>query len=378
MILEALADRQPPPSSSAAARRTFAWIRANLFKSLWSSLVTLALAYLLLKLGLEFVGWSLVDSVWSVGTDTAGKLDPSACRAARGVGACWAVIGDKYRLILFGRYPIAEQWRAAMVVLLFVGLFALSALPRFWRRELLLLWSAALIAIAVLMSGGVLGLAPVPREQWGGLPLTLILATMGLVFAFPLAVLVALGRQSRMLPAVRILCVLYVELIRGVPLISLLFMASMLMPLFLPMAIVPDNLLRAELAIVLFAGAYLAEAVRGGLQALPKQQYEAAASLGLTYWQSRRLVVLPQALRLVIPPLANTFISFFKDTSLVLVIGMFDLLSSSAIALADPVWQGYGVEVYVMTGLIYFCFCFSMARYSKFLERKFGRPIASR
>jgi general L-amino acid transport system permease protein len=359
-------------------RRILVWIRANLFNSFWSSLITLALAYFLLKLGLELVGWSLVESVWTVGTDTAGRLDPSACRAARGAGACWAVIGDKYRLVLFGRYPFSEQWRAAIVVVLFVGLFVVSALPRFWRRQLVALWLITLVAIGVMMSGGILGLSHVPREQWGGLPLTLILATIGLAFAFPLAVLVALGRQSKTLPAVRILSVLYVELIRGVPLISLLFMAGMLMPLFLPVELVPDNLLRAELAIILFAGAYLAEAVRGGLQALPKQQYEAAASLGLTYWQSRRLVILPQALRLVIPPLANTFIGFFKDTSLVLVIGMFDLLSSSALALADPVWQGYGVEVYVMVGLIYFCFCFSMARYSRFLERRFRAGAAGR
>lgn len=348
------------------------WIRANLFNSVWSSFVTLALAYLFVKLGLELVSWSLIHSVWTVGTDAAGTLDLSHCRAARGAGACWAVIGDKYRLILFGRYPFAEQWRVAIVIMLFVGLFVLSALPRFWRRELLLAWVAALTTIGVMMSGGILGLTHVAPEEWGGLPLTLILATTGLLLAFPLAILVALGRQSKVLPAVRVLCVLYVELVRGVPLISLLFMVAMLLPLFLPAPVVPDNLLRAQFAIVLFAGAYLAETVRGGLQALPKQQYEAAASLGLTYWQSQRLVILPQALRIVVPPLANTCIGFFKDTSLVLVIGMFDLLSSSAIALADPVWQSYGVEVYAMIGVIYFCFCFSMARYSRFLEGKFG------
>jgi len=201
---------------------------------------------------------------------------------------------------------------------------------------------------------------------------TLILATFGLAFGFPLGIVVALGRRSN-LPAIRIVCVLYVELIRGVPLVSLLFMASVMFPLFLPEGINIDKLLRAQTAIILFAGAYLAEVVRGGLQALPKGQYEAADALGLSYWRKTGLIVLPQALRLVIPPLVNTFIGFFKDTSLVLIIGIFDLLTAAKTSVVEPAWQGFSLEVYVVVGTIYFVFCFAMSRYSQGLEAELNR-----
>ena len=246
---------------------------------------------------------------------------------------------------------------------------------RFWRRELALIWIGTLTAIGVLMWGRVFGLAYVPQDQWGGLPITLILSTFGLAFAFPLAVLVALGRRATTLPAVKFLCVVYIELIRGVPLISVLFMASVMFPLFMPVGLNPDKLLRAQVAIILFAAAYLAEVVRGGLQSLSKGQYEAADALGLSYWHKMGFIILPQALRQVIPPLVNTFIGFFKDTSLVLIIGIFDLLTSGKVALADPIWQGYSTEVYLMLALIYFCFCYSMARYSRGLERELGRSV---
>ena len=208
---------------------------------------------------------------------------------------------------------------------------------RFWRKELILIWLAALIGISILMWGGVFGLPYVQQERWGGLAVTLILATFGLALGFPLGVLVALGRRSD-LPAIKMLCTVYVELIRGVPLVSLLFMASVMLPLFLPEGINIDKLLRAQIAIILFAGAYLAEVVRGGLQALPKGQYEAADALGLGYWHKTGLIIVPQALRLVIPPLVNTFIGFFKDTSLVLIIGIFDLLTAGK----SPSWNPRG------------------------------------
>ena len=271
------------------------------------------------------------------------------------------------------RYPFELQWRPGIVNLLFIGLYAISAWRRFWRKELLLIWVGTLTLIGVLMWGGVAGLTYVPQDQWGGLPLTLILATFGLAFAFPLAVAVALGRRSRHLPAVRALCVLYVELIRGVPLITLLFMASVMFPLFLPDGVNIDKLLRAQVAIILFAGAYLAEVVRGGLQALPKGQYEAADALGLSYWKKTGLIVLPQALRLVIPPLVNTFIGFFKDTSLVLIIGLFDLLSAGKVAISEPAWAAYSTEVYLALAAVYFVFCYTMARYSRGLEHEFAR-----
>jgi len=206
---------------------------------------------------------------------------------------------------------------------------------------------------------------------------SLILATFGLALGFPLGVLVALGRRSD-LPAIKMLCTVYVELIRGVPLVSLLFMASVMLPLFLPEGINIDKLLRAQIAIILFAGAYLAEVVRGGLQALPRGQYEAADALGLRYWHKTGLIIVPQALRLVIPPLVNTFIGFFKDTSLVLIIGIFDLLTAGKIAIVEPAWQGFGLEVFIFVGAIYFLFCFAMSRYSQRLERHLGRTTQVR
>ena len=338
------------------------WLRTNLFSSWLSSAVTLAVLYLVVRWAVGFVEWGLVNAVWSVPNNQT-----QACRDLKGTGACWAVITEKHRFILFGTYPYEQHWRPALCVLLFVALYVMSAMRRFWRPALALIWIGMLTLIGVLMWGGVLGLPYVPQERWGGLVITLILATFGLAFAFPLAILVALGRRSK-LPAIKALCVLYVELIRGVPLISLLFMASVMFPLFLPEGMNIDKLLRAQIAIILFAGAYLAEVVRGGLQALDKGQYEAADALGLRYWHKTGFIILPQALRLVIPPLVNTFIGFFKDTSLVLIIGIFDLLTAGKTAIIEPAWQGFGVEVYITVGAIYFVFCFAMSSYSQRLE----------
>jgi general L-amino acid transport system permease protein len=212
----------------------------------------------------------------------------------------------------------------------------------------------------------------VDTSLWNGLPLTLIFATLGVVFAFPLAILLALGRRSR-LPAVRAICVGYIELVRGVPLITLLFMASVMLPLFLPTGMTIDKLLRAQAALILFAAAYLAEVVRGGLQAIPNGQIEAADALGLGYWQRTRLVVLPQALAMVIPPLVNSFISTFKDTTLVVIIGLFDFLGTIIASLNDANWRGTSAEAYVFAAAIYFCFCFFMSRYSQMLEREFNK-----
>ena len=364
----------PPTPRLAPALSTgwMGWARANLFSNMLNSLVTLALAFLLVKYLYGFIDWAFVNAIWSVPNDAAGRPDTQSCRDLKGVGACWAVVNEKHRFMLFGTYPYEEHWRPALVCLLFVGLYIVSAMRRFWRKELVLIWAGMLTLIAVLMWGGVLGLTYVPQDRWGGLPITLILATFGLAFAFPLAILVALGRRSK-LPAIKALCVLYVELIRGVPLISLLFMASVMFPLFLPEGVNIDKLLRAQIAIILFAGAYLAEVVRGGLQALSKGQYEAADALGLSYWQKTAFIILPQALRLVIPPLVNTFIGFFKDTSLVLIIGIFDLLTAGKTAIIEPMWQGFAVEVYVTIGLIYFVFCFAMSSYSASLERELNK-----
>ena len=364
---------RPPPL--AAGVGPIGWARVNLFNSVLSSVVTLVLGGLIVYWAIGLFDWGILHAVWSVPQTAAGTPDPTACREMKGIGACWAVVGEKYRFILFGRFPYDEQWRPAIVIALFIGLYVVSAIRAFWRPSLILVWIGTLTLIGVLMWGGVFGMVFVPQDSWGGLPITLILSTFGLAFAFPLSLLVALGRRSTQMPAVKALCVLYVELIRGVPLITLLFMASVMFPLFMPAGVNPDKLLRAQVAIILFAAAYLAEVVRGGLQALPKGQYEAADALGLSYWKKTGFIILPQALRLVIPPLVNTFIGFFKDTSLVLVIGIFDLLTAGKVAIAEPIWQAYSTEVYLVLAAIYLVFCFVMARYSKGLEKELSRGV---
>ena len=315
----------------------------------------LLLLILIGYLGWKFFDWALLRATW--------QPDPHACRAAS--GACWGFIVEKHRLIAFGTYPYEEHWRPALSSLLLVALWVVSAIDR--KPRLILVWATGLTLIGFLMWGGVFGLPYVENERWGGLILTLLLTTFGLAFAFPLAILLALGRRSD-LPVVRALCVAYIELIRGVPLISVLFMASVMLPLFLPAGITVDKLLRAQVALILFAAAYLAEVVRGGLQAIPQHQYDSADALGLGSFQKTALIVLPQALRIAVPPLVNTCIGFFKDTSLVLIIGLFDLLSTIKVALNDPAWTGFGVEAYLFAAAVYFIFCYSLSLYSRRLE----------
>jgi general L-amino acid transport system permease protein len=324
----------------------------------WNTLLTVVLLLFLGKLLFWFVDWAFLDAVW--------RPDTKACRA--GSGACWGFIADKHRFILFGTYPYDEHWRPAVATLLLVALWVLSGIRLFWNPRLIAIWAAGLAVIGVLMWGGIFGLVPVENERWGGMILTLILFTFGVAFAFPLSILLALARRST-LPALRALAVAYIELVRGVPLISLLFMASVMLPLFLPAGMGLDKLLRAQVALILFAAAYLAEVVRGGLQAIPREQYEAADALGLGYWQRTRAVVLPQALRIAVPPLVSTFIGFFKNTSLVVVIGLFDFLSTVKTSLNEPAWTGFGVEAYFFAALVYFAFCWPMSLYSRGLER---------
>ena len=354
-----LAVEPPAPVTSGL----LGWLRANLFSSVLNTILTIiAVAFLAMVIP-PIVRWGLVDAVWTA---------PSSRACHSGGGACWAFIGEKLRFILFGTYPYEEHWRPLFAVLIFIGLILASCDRRLWGRRLVLLWLAGLAAVGVLMWGGILGLSYVGNELWGGLPLTLIFAVVAMAFAFPLAILLALGRRSR-LPAVRTICVAYIELIRGVPLITVLFMASVMLPLFLPTGVTIDKLLRAQVAFILFAAAYLAEVIRGGLQAIPKGQIEAADALGLGYWRRTRLVVLPQAVAMVIPPLVNTFIGTFKDTSLVIIIGLFDLLGTINASLNDANWRGSSVEAYVFAAAIYFCFCFFMSRYSQMLEREFNK-----
>ncbi|TSA16032.1 MAG: amino acid ABC transporter permease [Betaproteobacteria bacterium] len=341
------------------------WMRANLFGNWVNSLVTALIAVAIGYAASAFLSWGLVNAVFAPSADQ--------CQAARGSGACWGVIVEKFRIIIFGRYPYAEQWRPEIGTILLLGLLIMSCIRRFWKPWLVPAWIVVLFAFFSLMGGGRLGLSDVGSDQWGGLPLTIMLATLSIVFAYPLAILVALGRMST-LPAIRSLCIIYVELIRGVPLISVLFMASFMFPLFLPVGKSPDVLLRVLVGITLFSAAYLAEVVRGGLQAIPKGQVESSQSLGLTYWQTQRKIVLPQALAMVVPGIVNSFIAIFKDTSLVTIVSLYELTGAMGLALnSEADWRPFKIEGYLFITLIYFVFCFSMSRYSLWIEHQVGR-----
>jgi general L-amino acid transport system permease protein len=336
------------------------WIHARLFSNWWNALLTLISLAVIVIVVPRIVQWAFVDAIWQA-------PDSEICKTAN--GACWAMIREKYRLILLGRYPFDEQWRPLLGMIVLVSMVMASCVRRFWRPWLALVWIGGSALYMFLMYGGIAGLSFVPTNLWGGLPLTLLLSVFGLFFAFPFAILLALGRRSEM-PAIKAVSVAYIELIRGVPLVSLLFMASFMLPLFLPTGVNFNAVLRAQVAIIMFTAAYLAENIRGGLQAIPKGQYEAAQAMGLSYWQSMWKIILPQALRIVIPPIVNTFISMFKDTSLVAIVALSDLLLSMKQAIADPVWRPVFVEGYVFIAAIYFVFCFSMSKYSQWLERQ--------
>ncbi len=352
-----LVSAEKAPVSSVGV---FAWMRSQLFSSPINSLLTILSVWLLLAIVPAMVDWFFINA-----NATASTADE--CR--KSTGACWAMIVEKHRIILFGLYPYDEQWRPLIATGILVGSIILSGWRKLWNMWLLAVWTIVLTAVAILMWGGMFGLTYVENTQWGGLPLTLILSTFGIALAFPLGIVLALGRRSNM-PAIKSICVVYIELIRGVPLISLLFMSAVMLPLFLPEGMNIDKLLRAQIAIILFAAAYMAETIRGGLQAIPNGQFEGANSLGLSYWQQMRLIVLPQALKIVIPPLVGLFIALFKDTSLVVIIGIFDLTQAAKAALTDQAWRGFSVEVYIFISAIYFVFCYSMSKYSQSLEKR--------
>ncbi len=344
------------------------WIKANLFGSTGNTLTTLFLLGLVVYMLPGVLKWGVINAVFAT--------DSQACQAARGSGACWGVIGEKYRLILFGRYPFEEHWRPLLATSIMLGGLILSCIRFFWKPWLVLVWVFVLAAFFILMGGGWFGLSEVRSDVWGGLPLTVMLATLSLFLAFPLAVVVALGRRSR-LPAIRSICITYIELIRGVPLISVLFMASFMFPLFMPQGMTIDVLVRVVVGITLFAAAYMAEIVRGGLQAIPKGQLEAADTLGLSYWQTQRKIVLPQALAMTVPSMMNNFISVFKDTSLVTIVSMYELTGALALALnSDVSWRPFKIEAYLFITLLYFVFCFAMSRYSLWVEKQLVKSKA--
>ena len=348
----------PPPSTSVG---TVAWLRSNLFSNGFNTLLTLLAAYLVWLIVPPVLSWALLDANWSGST----RADCS------GEGACWVFVRERFGQFMYGFFPEGLRWRVNLTVLLAVAGAAPLFIQRMPRKAV---YAAGFLLLYPLLAfwllhGGFFALEEVPTSRWGGLMLTLVIAAVGIAGALPLGVLLALGRRSD-LPAIRVLCVTFIEFWRGVPLITVLFMSSVMLPLFLPEGLSFDKLVRALIGVILFQSAYIAEVVRGGLQAIPKGQYEAAAAMGLGYWRMMGLVILPQALKLVIPGIVNTFIALFKDTSLVIIIGLFDLLNSIKQATADPAWIGMATEGYVFAALLFWMFCFGMSRYSMRLERR--------
>jgi len=348
----------PPPALSVGV---VGWLRANLFSSWFNSLLTLFAAYLVWLIVPPLIQWALIDADWT-GTTRAD------CTSG---GACWVFVQQRFGQFMYGFYPSELRWRVDLTLWLAIIGAAPLFVPQVPRKALYGLGFLLVYPFVAywLLHGGFFGLSTVSTSQWGGLMLTLVIAAVGIAGALPLGILLALGRRSDM-PAIRVICVTFIEFWRGVPLITVLFMSSVMLPLFLPEGLSFDKLMRALIGVILFQSAYIAEVVRGGLQAIPKGQYEAAAAMGLGYWRMMGLVILPQALKLVIPGIVNTFIALFKDTSLVIIIGLFDLLNSIKQATTDPAWLGMATEGYVFAALIFWIFCFGMSRYSQHLERK--------
>ncbi|MCM2292988.1 amino acid ABC transporter permease [Allorhizobium sp. BGMRC 0089] len=351
-----------------------AWIRKNLLATPKDVVLTLLALALLVYMLPGLINWLFIQASWT-GADRSvcatlvqGGIQPNGWS-----GACWAFVNNRFALFIFGSYPVDERWRVMLVMALFVVLLVPLLIPSAPRKGLnaILLFIAFPIISFFLLLGGYFGLQHVETSRWGGLTVTLILSFVGIAVSLPFGVFLALGRRSTM-PLIKTLSITLIEVVRGVPLITVLFMASVMLPLFLPVGWTIDNFLRALVGLSIFASAYMAEVIRGGLQAIPKGQYEGADSLGLTYWQKIWLIIIPQALKLVIPGIVNTFIGLFKDTSLVSIIGMFDLLGIIQQNFADPSWASPVTPVtgLIFAGVVYWIFCFGMSRYSAFVERR--------
>lgn len=366
-----MAIAQAPPRSE---RGLGGWVHKNLFASVGDSILTIIGLLLVAYLLPPFLEWAFVNAQWT-GTDRSfcatvaqGGVQPDGWS-----GACWAFVQAKFGQFMFGRYPLDQRWRPILVAILFVALFVPLLIPKAPRKGLnaVLFFIVFPIVAFVLLTGGWFGLPHVETPLWGGLLVTLVLSFVGIAVSLPAGVILALGRRSKM-PVVKLVCVIFIETVRGIPLVTVLFMASVMLPLFLPEGVTFDKLLRALIGVAMFASAYMAEVVRGGLQAIPKGQYEGADSLGLGYWQKMILIILPQALKLVIPGIVNTFIGMFKDTSLVYIISMFDLLGVVRQNFSDATWASPQTPIsgLVFAALVFWLFCFGMSRYSMFMERR--------
>jgi general L-amino acid transport system permease protein len=358
----AAAPVERPPKSVVGP---LAWMRDNLFSTWGNTILTV--------IGLLIAYWVVSTVVsWGILTATFTGADGDACTRER-AGACWPFITAKFAQFMYGRYPDEERWRVDLVYLLALAGLVPLMIPRvpgkFWNA--VYVFAVFPVLAFFLLVGGVFGLPHVDTSLWGGLLVTLVVATVGITGSFPIGILLALGRRSKM-PIVRWVSVGFIEFVRGVPLITVLFMASVMLPLFLPPGMSFDKLLRALIGVAMFQAAYLAETVRGGLQAIPRGQFEAAEALGLSYSKRMAFVVLPQALKLVIPGIIGNFIGLFKDTSLVLIIGLFDLLGIVQLNTADQKWFSPTTAMtgYVFAGFVFWVFCFFMSRYSQMIERR--------
>lgn len=356
----------PPPPNTTGWR---GWIYENLWKGWWNKGITIATIYFLWLIIPPMVDWLFLNAVFNADSrDDCRAIMDAEYGGAR--GACWAFIGHRFELFVYGFYPEMERWRVNLSFIILIFALVPVLFDNVPHRKYGLYFSVlSVFLIYWLLVGGFWGLEEVPTHLFGGFMLTMVVGVTGIVFSLPLGIALALGRMSH-LPAMRIVCVAFIEFIRGVPLITLLFVASTMLNYFLPPGTTFDLLLRVLIMVTLFSSAYIAEVVRGGLQAIPKGQFEAADAMGLKYWQSMRLIVLPQALKISIPGIVNSFIGLYKDSTLVIVIGMLDLLGIGRASLADVKWQGLTSEVYAFVAIFFFLSCISMARYSLYLEKK--------
>jgi len=361
-------DTLRPPVTETGA---IGWARKNLFSSPTNTVLTLIGFWIAYKALTGVLSWAIFNATWE-------GLDGSAC-TWEGAGACWPFITAKFSQFMYGRYPLPDRWRVDLTYVFAIAGLVPLMIPSVPGK----LWNAIYaififpVLAFILLVGGIFGLPYVPTDLWGGLLITLVVASSGIAGAFPIGILLALGRRSKM-PFVRWVSVGFIEFVRGVPLITVLFMASVMLPLFLPQGWTIDKMMRVLILVALFSAAYLAEVIRGGLQAMPRGQFEAAEALGLNYAQRMGLIILPQALKLVIPGIVNSFIALFKDTTLVLIVAIFDLLGQLRAAFADPNWA---TPVTVFTGfafagLIYFAISFAMSRYALYTERRLNTGLA--
>ena len=360
--------RKPPVATTGL----LGWLRMNLFSNWANTLLTILVVYFLYQIIPWFLNWSVFSADFT--HNYLGQLivDRTFCTRVMEPelgGACWAIIFVRFYQFVYGFYPIEEVWRVNIVYCLLVVAIAPLLIEKFPMRKYFLYFTLIFPIIAYFLLAGGFGLNSVSTKEWGGLLVTLVLGFTGIALAFPLGIILALGRRSN-LPVISMVCTLFIEFIRGVPLITLLFFGMVMLPLFLPEGITLDGLVRCLIAVTLFQGAYMAEVIRGGLQAIPQGQYEAAQSVGLTYWQVNRKIVLPQAIRITIPSIVNTSIGLFKDTTLVLIVGQLDLLGMGRAILAAQTWMGLSIEVYVFVAVVFIIFTFSMSRYSLYLEKK--------